>query len=92
MTWLTEHIIEILGIPTGGFIGWFLGRKKENAQVASIEVQTLRSTITSLQEVNAILRENINELQQDIHNIKSEFDKKCNSMQTEIDELRKRLK
>ena len=92
MNWLTDHIVEILGIPTGGFIGWFLGRKKENAEVASIEVETLRATITSLKEVNETLRQNIDELQQDIQNIKSDFDKKCNSMQTEIDELRKRLK
>lgn len=98
MDWIEKHLLDILNPLIGGGLGYFLGRKRQTAEIESIEaqnesveVQTLLNTIKSLEGVNETLLKNINELQQDLRHIKVEFDSKCKEMQKEIDELRSKL-
>ena len=96
MAWIDQHIGDILaslGLGTGGgLLGWLAGRRRDSAEVKSIEVTTLQSTITALQDVNRTLRDNINELQSDIKEMKNEFILKCQMMEQEIQSIKSKMK
>ena len=94
MNWIAEHLNEVLtwlGVPSAGLAGWIIRARREKAERESMEVQTLRSTIEALNQVNETLRINIDELQEDIRVLKQEFHAKCELMEKEISELKKKV-
>ena len=87
MNWMIEHwdsLLAALGIPSGGLIGFLVGRRKQKLNEDTIQITNLSEIIKQVQSQNTWL-------QQEMKDQRMYFEGKCEIMQHELDNTRAQL-
>lgn len=81
----SELTLTISGIITGGFSGWFFGRKRNNAEVTGIDINSAKEIVGMHRDLNMQLKTELNNSQQLIkehQRIIQHFSDKCVQIKT----------
>lgn len=68
----TEIIIAVLGILSS-VVAWFLGKRKNEAEVTSIEIESLRAVIAQQNDQIKVLNDRIQELTNQVFGMQNEI-------------------